>query len=338
MNTKDSAFPPSISLARIPTPIEHLERLSQKWGVKLLIKRDDLTGTVLTGNKVRKLEFFARAALDQGCDTLITCGGVQSNHARATAVVAAKLGLHSRLVLREAAESALEANLLLDRLVGAEIHSVTREEYFHSMDIMQRQAEKLADAGHRPYIIPEGGSNALGCFGYARAVGEIQQQLAEFPPINRGTTIITPVGSGGTLAGLLLGVKMFDLPVKVVGINVSASAAYFKKRVSQILDDVYRQFGVDARLTPEQIEVIDGYVGLGYARSQPAELKFIHEVAGSEGIILDPVYTGKTMYGLFQEIQKGRFASGQRLLFLHTGGIFGLFTGSLEKIWLQETY
>jgi D-cysteine desulfhydrase len=334
LNNPVFEFPSHISLARLPTPIETLDRLSSRLaGPKLLVKRDDLTGTPLSGNKVRKLEFFAKAALDTGCDTLITCGAIQSNHARATAIAAARLGLNSYLVLREGADSAYEGNLILDKLVGARVKFITRQQYFQARDIMQNLARELADEGHTAYVIPEGGSNALGCMGYIQAVQEIKGQLEAL-----GQTvdyIISPVGSGGTLAGLLLGVKLFKLDCRVIGINVSSTAKHHTKRVQSIITDTVRQFGLNISIDPSEIEIIDGYVGLGYAQSRLEEISFIKEVAQTEGLILDPVYSGKTMYGLATEIKKGRFKPGQTVLFIHTGGIFGLFANYLEEFWHQ---
>jgi D-cysteine desulfhydrase len=326
-------FPPHISLARLPTPIEVLDHLSRRWGGPvLLVKRDDLTGTPLSGNKVRKLEFFARAALDTHCDTLITCGAIQSNHARATAITAAKLGLASHLVLRGEAVPC-EANLLLDKLVGARVEYVSRQRYFQVQSIMQEIADGLARQGRKAYVIPEGGSNALGCLGYMKAVQEIKHQLEA---LNRQVDyIIAPVGSGGTLAGLLLGVKLFGLGSKVIGINVSSTAEHHRKRVRLIIEDAIQRFGLKLSISPEEIEIIDGYVGLGYAKSQLEEIEFIKLVAGAEGLILDPVYTGKAMYGLAGEINRGRFQPGQTLLFIHTGGIFGLFPRYLDELWNQ---
>lgn len=327
-------LPPHILIAQLPTPIESLERLSCNWaGPKILVKRDDLTGVPLTGNKIRKLEFFARAAIDTGCDTLITCGAIQSNHARATAIVAAKLGLGSYLLLRGEAGATYEANLLLDKLVGARVKYVDHQQYFEAQNIMADMAQELAKEGHKAYVIPEGGSNALGCMGYIKAIQELKAQLEA--GAERLDYIITPVGSGGTMAGLLLGVKLFNLDCRVIGINVSSTAKHHCKRVLHIIEDTIKLFDLGISIDPDEIEIIDGYVGEGYAKSSFEEIEFIRQVARTEGLLLDPVYTGKTMYGLAGEIKKGRFHSGQTILFLHTGGIFGLFTRHLDDFWNQ---
>ncbi len=326
------SFPPHIPLAQLPTPIEALDRLSQKLsGPRLLVKRDDLSGTPLSGNKIRKLEFFAKAALDAGCDTLITCGGIQSNHARATAIVAAKLGLSSCLVLRGEAGAPPEANLLLDELVGANIEYVSHKQYFQALDIMHKKAQELAGKGHKAYVIPEGGSSTLGCMGYIKAVKELKAQLKAMG--RQVDYIITPVGSGGTLAGLILGAKLFGLKSRVIGINVSSTAGHHAKRVRHILADTIRQFSLNVKIEPGDIEIIDGYLGLGYAKSRADEIEFIRQVARTEGLILDPVYTGKAMYGLADQIKRGRFEPEQTVLFIHTGGIFGLFTRQLDEFW-----
>ncbi len=326
-------FPPSLSLAHLPTPIENLKRFSADCGgVKLLVKRDDLTGASLTGNKIRKLEFFAKAALDTGCDTLITCGGIQSNHARATAIVAAKLGLDSYLVLR--GESGLaEANLLLDKLVGANVRFISRQEYFYVNDIMRELSIGLAHQGHRAYVIAEGGSEPLGCFGYIKAVSEIKDQLDTMGQVI--DYIVCPVGSGGTLAGLLLGVQLYNLKSKVIGINVCSTAKHHTKRVAAIIRQATCEFDLKVDFNSAQIDIIDGYVGDGYARSRIEELAFIRKAACTEGLILDPVYTGKAMYGLYNEIKKGRFSEQDNILFIHTGGIFGVFPQRLQDMWRQ---
>jgi len=317
-------YPQSIPLARVPTPIEKLERLSDALeGPDIYVKRDDLTGIGLTGNKVRKLEFLIRDALDKGCDTLITCGGLQSNHARATAIAAAKLGLRCWLVLRDQSGGDLDGNLFLDRLVGAEVTFVSAEQYSRVVEIMNHLAERLRSEGRKPYLIPEGGSNELGALGYVRATEELCLQLKAAKL--RIDHVVTAVGSGGTQAGLLLGKMLYDLSAEIHGINVCETAEYFVNRIYSIIERARAAYGIAVTLTPADIHVIDGYVGKGYALSRAEEIDTIRRIAKTEGLILDPVYTAKAMCGLLGEIRKGSFKRGEKVLFWHTGGIFGVF-------------
>jgi D-cysteine desulfhydrase len=318
-------FPESINLANLPTKIEKLDRLTTLLGgPNIFIKRDDQTGTEVSGNKVRKLEFSVKEAIDKGCDTLITCGGIQSNHARATAAVAAKLGLKSCLVLRGTEESTVDGNYFLDRLLGADIRFISVEDYRDKrLQIMNCIKEELEGKGFRPYIIPEGASNGIGCFGYFKAIEEILQQEKEMGI--HFDAIVSAVGSGGTYAGQFLGNKVLSNDADIYGVNVCDDEQYFKNRVYDIIHENLNYLNLELNFSKEEINIIDGYVGRGYALSSPEEIEFIHSLAKLEGIILDPVYTGKAMYGLVQEIKKSRFKDYKNILFIHTGGLFGLF-------------
>ena len=317
-------FPKSIDLAQLPTPIEKLERLSKIFeGPQIYIKRDDLTGVGMTGNKVRKLEFLLAEALQNKCDYVITCGGSQSNHARATAVAAAKVGLKSLLVLRSSMSAPLEGNLFIGRLVGAEFEYITPEEYMRVDDVMLGLAEKLKAKGHKPYIIPEGGSNAVGSLGYLKATEELAHQIKSLKL--RIDHIVVAVGSGGTYAGLLLGKFLYDLPAQIHGINICDDESYFVKKISGLLKDMQKRYKLALKIEQKDISIIDGYVGKGYGLSSQEEIDTIKKVARAEGVILDPVYTGKAMLGLSDQIRQGRFKANENILFIHTGGIFGLF-------------
>ncbi len=323
-------YPSRLDLARTPTPLEPLLRLGEKYGIEMHVKRDDLTGSDLTGNKIRKLEFLLADALAVGSDTVITCGAAQSNHARATAIAAAKLGLSTRLFLRTRDPSnppPSEANVLLDQLVGARIVWVTFEEYGRRDEVLEREAVSLRKLGRTPYVIPEGGSNALGAWGYVRAVEELAHDLASLPGgADRPATIIHATGSGGTTAGLILGVKLVGLNARVVGINVCNDQGYFVRTVGEICETAIENYRLDVPFSREQdVEIIDGYVGRGYGKSKPEELSFLCEVARTEAIILDPVYTGKAFFGMIQELERNSEVFGERIVFVHTGGIFGLF-------------
>lgn len=318
-------FPESINLANLPTKIEKLERLTDLLGgPNIFIKRDDQTGTEVSGNKIRKLEFSAKEAINKGCDTLITCGGIQSNHARATAAVAAKLGLKSCLVLRGTEGSSVDGNYFLDRLLGSDIRFISSEDYSkRRFEIMCGIKEELQNKGFKPYIIPEGASNGIGCFGYFKAMEEIIQQEKEMGI--HFDMIVSAVGSGGTYAGQFLGNKIMKNNADIYGVNVCDDEGYFKNRVYDIVQECLEYLKNDISFSKEEINIIDGYVGRGYALSRPEELEFIYNLAKLEGVILDPVYTGKAMYGLVQEIKKGRFRDYENILFIHTGGLFGVF-------------
>jgi D-cysteine desulfhydrase len=323
--------PERISLAHLPTPVHRLERMTKLLGgPEIYVKRDDLTGIGLSGNKVRKLEYLLADAKEKDADTLITCGGIQSNHARATAVAAVQNGMSAVLVLRGRSAEPYDGNVLLGRLVDAEIRLVTDEEYRHRIGpIMEQVAGELCGAGRRPYIIPEGGSNPLGVWGYIRAAGEIGEQLKEMQL--EVDVIVTAVGSGGTHAGLSIGRKLAGLPARIVGFNVCDTAGHFRDLIGRLAAETIHAYKLPVRSSAEELEIIDGYVGRGYALSRPDELEFIRTVARTEGLFLDPVYTGKAFFGLADQIRQGRFQPGEKILFLHTGGIYGLFTPAKRR-------
>ncbi|NPV86736.1 MAG: D-cysteine desulfhydrase family protein [Anaerolineae bacterium] len=317
-------FPKRIPLSQLPTPIEKLERLAPLFnGVEIYIKRDDLTGIDLSGNKIRKLEFIAAKALQQGIDTLITAGGQQSNHARATAAVAARLGLRAHLVLGGDGKGALTGNLLLDYLLGAEVTLVPTEDLDALTTVMQELANEYRKKGHQPEILPMGASNATGALGYAHAIAEMLPQFEGLGFIP--DYIVAAAGSGGTHAGLMIGKELFKLPCEIISINVRMDAPYFVREISRVLDEFRNLYLSDLQACAQDIHIVDGYVGTGYAQSTLDELRFIHNVARTTGLVLDPVYTGKAFYALWRETQNGRFQKGNRILFIHTGGIYGLF-------------
>jgi D-cysteine desulfhydrase len=326
-------YPKSIALAHAPSRIEPLERLSKKWnGPDIYIKRDDDTSCLLSGNKVRKLEFFLADALAKGADTLITCGGVQSNHARATAIAARRWGLDCHLILRGREVQIPDGNYLLDSFVGSKITFVTKSQYLKREQIFDKLEKKLTRQGKIPYCIPEGGSNGLGALGYVKAMEEIRDQMDEMGI--QFDAIVLAVGSGGTYTGLWIGKKFFNIKVEVIGFNISASSHYFCEKIFQCAKESENLLKMNFHLTQNQIQIIDGYVGKGYGKSRPEEIAFMKEVGQSEGIILDPVYTGKAMFGLADQVKKRKFKKGQKILFLHTGGIFGLFP---YREWFKKT-
>ncbi len=327
-------FPRRLALARTGTPLEPLVRTSAALGVELLVKRDDLTGAELSGNKVRKLEFLLAEAQDQGADTVITCGGEQSNHARATALAAARVGLRCRLVLRTddpAAPPATTGNILLDRLAGAAIRWISRPDWRHRNALMAEEAAAVNAGGGTAYVIPEGGSNAMGSWGYVACAYELADDLAALPP--RPTTILHATGSGGTSAGLVMGARLAGLHeqgVRVASINVCDDRAYFVAVVTRICADMTARWSLPVTIGPDDVEIVDGHVGLGYAKSRPEELATIRDVCRRDGLVLDPVYTGKAFHGLVTELGRNRARFGERIVFVHTGGIFGLFPAAAE--------
>lgn len=315
-----------LRLGNFPTRIERLEKFSTIVKEHVYIKRDDQTGTEFSGNKIRKLEYSINEAINNDCDTLITCGGIQSNHARATAAAGIKLGLKSVLVLRSDEKPELEGNYLIDKIMGADVRIISSEDYRERrQEIMENILKELEAKGRKGYIIPEGASNGVGTFGYLACFKEILEQQKEHGIVF--DTIVTAVGSGGTFAGLYLGNKLTNSGKKIVGINVCDTAEYFKERVSEILKEVKTYIpDTEFEISKDDMCIIDGYVGDGYAVSRTEELDFICDFAEAEGIILDPVYTGKAMRGLYTEIKKGTFKDSKNILFIHTGGLFGLFS------------
>lgn len=324
---------PRVQLARVPTPLEEAPRLlaaiapdsAGRELPRLFVKRDDLTGLELSGNKVRKLELLLAEAVAQGADTVITCGGVQSNHCRATALAAARLGLRSIVLLRvtdPAAPQPLEGNLLLDRLAGAEVRFISRADYARRAEVLAATASELAGRGRRAYLIPEGGSNALGSLGYVACIDELRQQV---PEPERPLTVVYAAGSGGTGAGLLYGAALRGLPWRVVGVNVCDDRDYFVRRISEILAEIGSRIGPFAiGEATRAIDIRDGYVGRGYALSRPEELRLIARAAAATGLLFDPVYTGKALFGLAAELARADHGLGERVVFLHSGGAFGL--------------
>ncbi len=328
------AYPPRLALANTPTPLERLARTSERLGIDLFVKRDDLTGAALSGNKVRKLEYLAAAAREARADTLVTCGAVNSNHARATAVVAARLGMRSHLLLRGENRSPPDGNLLLDRLLGAGTTFIPLEAWPERNARMEEIGADLARRGRAAYVIPEGGSNALGALGYARAFTEILGQTdANGRRLRR---IVHAAGSGGTTAGLALGAAALGRDdVEIVGVAVCDDRAWFDQRVTHILDEaVSRGFTDTAVRARCRWTILEGHKGRGYGLTTTDEIRGLARLARTEGLILDPVYTNKAFGGLEALARSEAWDGREATVFLHTGGIFGLFAhaASIEQI------
>ena len=321
--------PAKHSLANLPTRIEQMPVISKQLGIPVYLKRDDQTGSEFNGNKVRKIEYAVAEALRQGCDTLITCGGIQSNHCRATAAIAAKLGLKSILLLRINEPPPVCGNYLLDLLFGAEIRFCSPDEYRSSRnELMEHIGKEIEAEGRRGYILPEGASNGIGCFGYFDCMQEIVNQESVLDVCF--DTIVVAEGSGGTHAGLHLANQLLGLNKRVVSFCVCDDQAYFRKAVLSICNSCLNYMGLSFSLDINDIEVIDQYVGIGYALSTPEELSFISKTARENGVLFDPVYTGKAFLGLCREVERGNFNNARNILFIHTGGVFGLFPKDRE--------
>lgn len=318
-------YPRKTDLAQTPTPLQYLERASQQWGNghRLWVKRDDLTGCTMSGNKVRKLEFITAYAIDHGYDTLITCGGLQSNHCRATAFAGAQLGLQVHLLLRGEQPLDKDGNLLLDYLAGAAVSCYPVKQYVQEIDqLFSGWQQHYAAQGRKALAVPTGGSDGIGVWGYIAACEELARDF-ESADIERAH-IVTATGSGGTQAGLTLGVALHQLPATVWGVNVCDDEQYFLNKVKHDAADWRQRYpGVPA--VDFEPRVLDGYVGQGYGVASPEIFKLIAELAQLEGLVLDPVYTGKAFAGLLAEIAAGRFEGCRDIVFIHTGGIFGLF-------------
>lgn len=316
---------PRASLTQLPTPIEPLPRLSAHLGgPRLYVKRDDLTGLGLGGNKLRKLEFLLGEARAQGADTVLTVGAMQSNHARQTAAACARLGFDCELILRRgshATDAYLNGgNVLLDRLFGAQLHVLEAHESREAR--MAARAESLRGEGRRPYCIPVGGSCGLGNLGYVVCAEEILLQGAAADVSY--TAVVVATGSGGTQGGLLAGMQLHG-GVPVIGIAVEGTRleqeALAARQASESLNLLGRSdLGLSAAVT-----VLDEFVGSGYARPTDSMREALSLAARFEGLVLDPVYTGKAFAGFISLACSGRFGKNQSLLFMHTGGAPGLF-------------
>lgn len=314
-----------VSLCHLPTPIWRNHALDELVGCELWVKRDDMTSGAAAGNKVRKLEYLMADALTQGATAVITCGGLQSNHARATAIVARELGLEPHLLLRTAdpeAPGAAVGNLLIDRLVGAQLHFITPTQYRERARLMAELAEELSAGGQKPYIIPEGGSNGLGAFGYISAIEELAEQQADGDLPSDLDLIAVACGSGGTAAGVALGLGRFPgLAERATAFAVCDDRAYFEAAIAQIAGEARR---LDPSLGDAgPLDIYDAYKGPAYGVASAEQVAFVAEVARACGLLLDLSYTGKALFGLARLPERPR-----RALFIHTGGLPGLLAES----------
>jgi D-cysteine desulfhydrase len=313
---------PRIELANAPTPLLKLDRLSDELGVELWVKRDDLTGLLESGNKIRKLEFLIGDALAQSADTLITCGTLQSNCCRAVSAVAARLGLRAVLALKGPAPAETDGNHLLDRVLGAEIHYCAEAEWDHLDEVLWDLAARARRAGRTPYVIPESGATVTGALGYLICGQEIASQVAHGAP--DFDTIAITAFSGGSQAGLLMARQLTGLRAEIVSIPIAWPADRVRDYVTGVIDQARSRYGLPVEI-PGEIHLIDGCQGGGRSEVRADELVTVLHVARQEGIVLDPVYTAKAFGGLLGVLKGSPGALGRRVCFVHTGGIFSLF-------------
>ncbi len=316
-----------VTLAHLPTPLEPMPRLSEAiGGPRFWIKRDDCTGLGGGGNKTRKLEYLMAEALDCGADTVLTAGAVQSNHARQTAAAAARLGLECHLLLEREIENAdadylHSGNVLIDRLCRAHRHHFSKDTDMQAA--MDRFEDELRAAGKRPYAIPVGGSSPRGALGYARCATELLAQSRELGM--NIDLVVHASGSAGTQAGLVAGFAALGVDVPVLGICVSRSAQEQKEKVLPLLRDTLSLLEISTPLSESSVRTNGDYVGEGYGIPTPEMVDAVTLAARLEGLLLDPVYTGKAMAGLIDLTAKGAFGEMNNIVFLHTGGAVSLF-------------
>ncbi|MFA5611353.1 MAG: D-cysteine desulfhydrase family protein [Anaerolineaceae bacterium] len=316
-----------LPLDHLPTPIEALPRLSRLLGgPQLYIKRDDLTGLGLGGNKTRKLEYLLSDALAKGAKTLLTTGALQSNHCRQVAAAAAKLGLGCVLVLAGIEPKVAQGNLLLDKLSGAQItytNSAMRDQVLHE------RFEQAEQDGLRPYLIPYGGSNPIGALGYLNAMRELNQQGLD------PDWIVFASSSGGTQAGLILGAHTVGFKGKILGISIDQTSAFFSAQIATLVNQTALYLGLGWSITSEEVLVNDDYCRAGYGVLTSAEVEAVNMFASQEGILLDPVYTGRAAAGMIDLLRKDFFKPEEKVLFWHTGGTPALFAEPYSQSLIQ---
>lgn len=318
---------PRLHFAHLPTPIEELPRLSDLLaGPRILVKRDDQTGLAFGGNKTRKLEFLVAEAQEQGAKTLISGGAIQSNHCRQTAATAARYGFECTLVLTGDLPGEPSANLLLDKLFGAKIvHVADRKDRDR---ILQETFDNAVAEGKKPYLVPYGGSSPTGALGYAFAMEELMKQMQDLQVLEElgGLDwIVFGTSSGGTHAGLALGQRLFGFKGKVLGISIDESDEWLKSHVSKLASDASERLGERIEFTPADVLTNADYCRAGYGVLTDAEREAVQLFAKYEGLLLDPVYTGRAAAGMIDLIRKGFFKKDETVLFWHTGGQPALF-------------
>jgi D-cysteine desulfhydrase family pyridoxal phosphate-dependent enzyme len=331
---------PRVRLAKLPTPLEKMSNLSKVLGgPQLFIKRDDLTGLALGGNKLRMLEFFLGDAIDKGADTIITSGYPQSNHCRLTAAATRMAGLHPIIVHTGERPEKLSGNMIINYLFDAETYFVSVDE---NLPLQQRHEEcvnrgemlvneireKLERSGKKPYVIPRAGRSLFGTAGYVTAMVEMYHQMLDMGI--KADYIILPTASTGTMSGVILGSQAASLNANVLGISVLRNAADSMELLNEELEKDALSLGFDFAIDRSKYRIDDNYIGPGYGIATEETLEAMKLLAKTEGILLDPTYTGKAMAGLIDMIGKGLFDEGDTIVFIHTGGLPILFTHEIN--------
>lgn len=307
--------PSKVSLAQIPTPLQTI----QFEGKSFLIKRDDLTGCELSGNKVRKLEYIIADAKRKKADIIFTCGGEQSNHARATVIAAKSIGLNTKLFLWGKEKSIANGNLFLDKIYGADIVYLNKSDYDKVNDLMFYERQQLLKKGKNAYVLPEGGSTTLGIWGYINFIDELNDQIN----LKQIDSIVAASGSGGTAAGLLVGAAIKNLDLKIVVVNVLYSKEVIRKKILQLAEGCVLDFNFNCRINPDNLIILDGYSEEGYKKISKSKIRLIKKFASNTGILLDPAYTGKAFTAYYENFLTNN--RGRKNIFVHTGGLFGVF-------------
>ncbi|NOX64587.1 MAG: pyridoxal-phosphate dependent enzyme [Chlorobi bacterium] len=308
--------PKKMNIANIPTPIQMVEFN----GTKFLIKRDDLTGSLLSGNKIRKLDYILSDVRKKKADYLFTCGGDQSNHARTAVIAVKQIGVKTKLFLWGSDTKNADGNLFLDKLTGTEIKYLSKAEYDNVISIMLKDSKRLQKKGKKVYVLPAGGSTPLGIWGYINFIRELNEQT----DLKKLKGILSAAGSGGTSAGMLLGAAMLGLNLKIYGVNVVDDGETTRNTIIELVEDCIKDFNLKVNVDYNNLIIMDGYSAEGYKSIADNKLKLIKEFFQSSGILLDPAYTGKAFYAYHENFLKGKKKSN--VMFLHTGGIFGIFS------------
>lgn len=309
-------IPQKINLGHLPTPLEKISFRNREF----LIKRDDYTGSDFLGNKIRKLEYLLYEAKKEKAHIIFTCGGDQSNHTRATASAAAKLGIKTRLFLWGTEKKIVEGNLFLDKMYGAQITYLNKKDFDNIDEIMTKERAKLIKKGKRVYVIPAGGSTTLGIWGYISFVDELNKQIN----LKNIEGIFSACGSGGTAAGLLVGTALHKLKMKIFAVNVLHTKEVIRKKILQLAEGAVLDYKLRCKIDETQLEIVDGYSREGYKNISEDKLMLITNFSKSSGILFDPTYSGKAFCAYNDLILKKD--KGRRVIFLHTGGIYGTFS------------
>lgn len=312
---KTQIIPKRISLANIPTPIQKITFE----GKLFLVKRDDFTGMETSGNKIRKLEYLLYQAKREKADYVFTCGGEQSNHARATAFAAASIGTKSKLFLWGKNSPNADGNLFLDKILGCEFRFLSKNEFGNANEIMAEEKISFEKKGKKVFLIPEGGSSPLGIWGYIHAIEEMQKQNV----FKKCNSILTASGSGGTTAGLLVGSLLFNPNLKIFAVNVLYPKYEIRNKILSLAEQAIKEYRLQIKLDEKRLEILDGYSQEGYKHISDDKLLLIRNFASKTGIVLDPAYTGKAFKAYHDNFLSGKTS---KTLFIHTGGLYGVFS------------